>query len=126
MYFRQSSARMEEQLPPPPRIDGFVINVEVVNFLVLWNTYGECENFAALSGHGNAIMEVQWNSDGRCNRTPPSDFLSVRFIRHQLINPAPFGTQRLANAFDALEDILHLLTLVAQQGFFLTFFVSDI
>lgn len=32
--------------------------------IFLWNTYGECENFAALVGHGNAILEVAWSHDG--------------------------------------------------------------
>eukprot|EP00048_Salpingoeca_helianthica_P007401 m.109942 g.109942 ORF g.109942 m.109942 type:complete len:348 (-) comp14323_c0_seq4:24-1067(-) len=31
--------------------------------IFLWNTYGECENFALLSGHTNAIMEVAWSHD---------------------------------------------------------------
>ena len=33
---------------------------------VLWNTYGECENYAVLKGHTGAVLEVQWNYDGRC------------------------------------------------------------
>ncbi len=32
--------------------------------LDLWNTYGDCENFAVLSGHTNAIMELAWSHDG--------------------------------------------------------------
>lgn len=29
---------------------------------VLWQTFGECENYAALQGHTGAIFDVSWNS----------------------------------------------------------------
>lgn len=32
---------------------------------VLWNVYGECENFATLKGHTGAVMELHYNTDGR-------------------------------------------------------------
>lgn len=32
---------------------------------VLWNVYGECENFATLKGHSGAVMELHYNTDGR-------------------------------------------------------------
>ena len=32
---------------------------------VLWNTYGDCENYAMLTGHTNAILELQWSADGK-------------------------------------------------------------
>jgi Prp8 binding protein len=31
---------------------------------VLWNTFGECENYNVLSGHKNAVLEVHWESSG--------------------------------------------------------------
>ena len=40
--------------------------------IFLWNVYGECENWAVLSGHGGSIMDLQFNNDGRydiSNRT---------------------------------------------------------
>lgn len=33
---------------------------------VLWNVYGDCDNFATLKGHSGAIMELHYNTDGRC------------------------------------------------------------
>jgi len=36
----------------------------VLSLLVLWNTYGECENFAVLKGHTGAIMQVAFSTDG--------------------------------------------------------------
>lgn len=32
--------------------------------IFLWNTYGECENFAVLSGHSGAVMELNFSTDG--------------------------------------------------------------
>lgn len=33
---------------------------------VLWNVYGECENYGVLTGHKNAVLELHWSSDSRC------------------------------------------------------------
>lgn len=30
---------------------------------VLWDVYGECRNYGVLSGHKNAVLEVQWTYD---------------------------------------------------------------
>lgn len=32
--------------------------------IFLWRTWGECENFATLTGHKNAILELHWSNDG--------------------------------------------------------------
>lgn len=32
--------------------------------ILLWNVYGECENWAMLTGHGGAIMDLNFTSDG--------------------------------------------------------------
>lgn len=34
--------------------------------VVMWNVYGECENYATLKGHTGAVMELHYNTDGRC------------------------------------------------------------
>ena len=31
---------------------------------VLWNTYGECENFAMMTGHTGAVMDLAFATDG--------------------------------------------------------------
>lgn len=30
---------------------------------MLWDVYGECRNYNVLSGHKNAVLEVQWTYD---------------------------------------------------------------
>ena len=32
--------------------------------IFLWDVYGECEKYAFLQGHKNAVLEVCWNYDG--------------------------------------------------------------
>lgn len=39
-----------------------LIIIEIL--IVLWNTFGECENYGLLSGHKNAVLEVHWGSNG--------------------------------------------------------------
>jgi len=41
--------------------------------LYLWNTYGECENLAALHGHKSAILDVEFSSDGSLVFTASAD-----------------------------------------------------
>lgn len=36
---------------------------------VLWNVYGDCENYATLKGHSGAVMELHYNTDGRYERS---------------------------------------------------------
>ncbi|OZJ03584.1 hypothetical protein BZG36_03029 [Bifiguratus adelaidae] len=31
--------------------------------ILLWNTYGECENYGLIKGHTGAVMEVHWSRD---------------------------------------------------------------
>lgn len=32
--------------------------------IFLWRTYGDCENYNVLSGHKNAVLQLQWSPDG--------------------------------------------------------------
>jgi Prp8 binding protein len=32
--------------------------------IFLWNVYDQCYNWFVLTGHGGAIMELQWSPDG--------------------------------------------------------------
>lgn len=36
-----------------------------VPLTVLWNVYGDCDNYATLKGHSGAVMELHYNTDGR-------------------------------------------------------------
>lgn len=32
--------------------------------ILMWNVYGDCENYATLKGHSGAVMELHYNTDG--------------------------------------------------------------
>jgi hypothetical protein len=32
---------------------------------VLWNTFGECNNYGVLKGHQGAILDLHWTRDSR-------------------------------------------------------------
>lgn len=38
--------------------------------ILLWNVYGECENWSTLVGHGGAILDLKFNKDGRLEPPP--------------------------------------------------------
>jgi len=42
--------------------------------LVLWNTYGDCENYGVMDGHKGAILDLQWSRDGRNIYTASADY----------------------------------------------------
>ena len=39
---------------------------EFYSISVLWNVYGDCENYGMMSGHTGAILELHFSRDGRC------------------------------------------------------------
>lgn len=84
----QSGAQLVELKPPPRtsglkaptmKLTGHEAAVHSVKFspgnghmiasassdknIFLWRTYGDCENYAVLSGHRSAVMEVHWSAD---------------------------------------------------------------
>uniref|UniRef100_A0A8C9PY94 Uncharacterized protein n=1 Tax=Spermophilus dauricus TaxID=99837 RepID=A0A8C9PY94_SPEDA len=36
----------------------------VCKLILLWNVYGDCDNYATLKGHSGAVMELHYNTDG--------------------------------------------------------------
>lgn len=40
---------------------------------VMWNVYGDCENYATLKGHSGAVMELHYNTDGRYEQSAMLD-----------------------------------------------------
>src|SRR5579859_2502876 len=42
--------------------------------LVLWNTYGDCENYGIIEGHKGAVLDLQWSRDSRAVYSASADF----------------------------------------------------
>lgn len=43
----------------------FVASGSMDRNILLWRTYGECENYGILSGHQQAILDLHWSRDSR-------------------------------------------------------------
>jgi len=41
--------------------------------VVLWNTYGDCENYGIIEGHKGAVLDLQWSRDSRAVYTASAD-----------------------------------------------------
>jgi len=83
--------------------------------ILLWNVYGECENFAMIRGHQGAILELQFSTDGAILFSCSTDKMlrlwdvetgkPIRKLRgHQSIvngcNPARRGPQLICSGSD--------------------------
>lgn len=57
-------------------IDQYVrsCTLEKADVLVLWNTYGDCENYGIMEGHKGAVLDLQWSRDSRMVYTASADF----------------------------------------------------
>jgi WD40 repeat protein len=40
-----------------------VYNMNLI--LVLWNTYGDCDNYGIIEGHKGAVLDLQWSRDSK-------------------------------------------------------------
>jgi len=52
----------EEQAHPRDKIK---MLISLFINLVLWNTYGPCENYGVLTGHKGAVLDLHWSRDSR-------------------------------------------------------------
>ena len=61
--------------------------------IVLWDVYGDCMNFDVLIGHKNAVVQVDWSTDGQTLYSASADktlgfwdfivrFFEPRYIFH--------------------------------------------
>uniref|UniRef100_A0A5K3FLG7 U5 small nuclear ribonucleoprotein 40 kDa protein n=1 Tax=Mesocestoides corti TaxID=53468 RepID=A0A5K3FLG7_MESCO len=56
-----------------PSEGSYVVSAGFDRQIFLWETYGECENIAVMSGHGGAILDLALSSDGELLYSASSD-----------------------------------------------------
>ena len=99
---------------------------------VLWDVYGDCMNFQVLTGHKNAVMQVDWSMDGETVYSASADktvgvwdaMVSQRYTRYSsllltlLYTIDAAGFFRLASRFTAINDcfLVHHCTAPSQTG----------
>src|SRR5438270_712716 len=70
-------------------------------YTVLWNTYGDCQNYGIMSGHKGAILDLHWSRDSHSIYSAAADSLiaiwdvetGTRIRRH-------VGHEDIVNAID--------------------------
>lgn len=69
---RLDSIRRDSILPQARWTDPYVFTLLVpptvrflTDLLVLWNTYGQADNYGTLTGHKGAVLDLQWSRDSR-------------------------------------------------------------
>ncbi|KAF3359399.1 U5 small nuclear ribonucleoprotein 40 kDa protein like [Verticillium longisporum] len=43
----------------------FIASGSMDRSILLWRTYGDCENYGTLKGHSGAVLDLQWSRDSR-------------------------------------------------------------
>lgn len=84
---------------------------------VLWNTYGQCENYGALSGHRGAVLDLQWSRDSRTLFSASADMTLAswdletgqRIRRH-------IGHEEIINCLDISKRGQELLVSASDDG----------
>jgi Prp8 binding protein len=72
--------------------------------VVLWNTYGDCDNYGLMEGHKGAVLDLRWSRDSRMIYTASADMnlgtwdaeTGVRLRKH-------VGHEDIVNAVDAFR-----------------------
>ncbi|OOF91034.1 hypothetical protein ASPCADRAFT_211634 [Aspergillus carbonarius ITEM 5010] len=85
--------------------------------ILLWNTYGQCENYGALSGHRGAILDLQWSRDSRTIFSASADMTLAswdletgqRIRRH-------IGHEEIINCLDISKRGQELLVSASDDG----------
>lgn len=85
--------------------------------IMLWNTYGQCENYGTMTGHKGAILDLQWSRDSRSIFSASTDMTiaswdletGLRTRRHQ-------GHENLVNCIDLARRGQELLISGSDDG----------
>ncbi|KZF24267.1 Ca2+/calmodulin-dependent protein kinase [Xylona heveae TC161] len=85
--------------------------------IMLWRTYGECENYGILNGHKGAVLDLQWSRDSRVVYSASADAMlaswdldtGLRIRRH-------VGHEEVINCMDVSKRGEELLISGSDDG----------
>ncbi|OJJ48085.1 hypothetical protein ASPZODRAFT_130006 [Penicilliopsis zonata CBS 506.65] len=85
--------------------------------ILLWNTYGQCENYGALTGHRGAVLDLQWSRDSKVLYSASADMTlgswdletGQRIRRH-------VGHEEIINCLDISRRGQELLVSASDDG----------
>ncbi|KAL9021949.1 MAG: hypothetical protein Q9185_000820 [Variospora sp. 1 TL-2023] len=86
--------------------------------IMLWKTYGQCDNFGVLTGHRGAVLDVQWSRDSRIIFSASADATvaswdletGLRIRRHE-------GHDEVINCLDVSKRGEELLVSGSDDGY---------
>ncbi|KAI4227355.1 MAG: hypothetical protein L6R36_002498 [Xanthoria steineri] len=86
--------------------------------IMLWRTYGECDNFGVLTGHKGAILDLQWSRDSRVLFSASADTTvaswdlesGLRIRRHE-------GHEEVINCLDVSKRGEEILVSGSDDGY---------
>ena len=86
--------------------------------VVLWRTYGQCENYGVLTGHKGAILDLHWSRDSRVIFSASADMTvaswdletGLRIRRH-------IGHEEVINCLDVSRRGEEMLATGSDDGF---------
>lgn len=84
---------------------------------MLWNTYGQCENYGILSGHRGAVLDLHWSRDSRAIFSASADMTLAswdietgqRIRRHM-------GHEEIINCLDVSKRGQEMLVSASDDG----------
>ena len=88
------------------------------NYLVLWHTYGDCDNYGVLTGHKGAVLDLHWSRDSRNIFSASADMTvaswdletGLRIRRH-------IGHEEVVNCLDVARRGQELLISGSDDGY---------
>lgn len=86
--------------------------------IVLWRTYGQCENYGILTGHKGAVLDMHWSRDSRVVFSASADMMlaswdtesGTRIRRHP-------GHEEVINSMDVSKRGEEILVSGSDDGY---------
>ena len=112
-----ASGSMDRSISTPNYIAALTDRVTDKCSVVLWRTYGQCENYGVLTGHKGAILDLHWSRDSRVLFSASADMTvaswdletGLRIRRH-------VGHEEVINCLDVSRRGVEMLVSGSDDG----------
>lgn len=85
--------------------------------LVLWNTYGSCENYGILKGHKGAVLDLHWSRDSRVVFSASADKMLASWDLESGVRIRRYtGHEEVINCLDVSRRGVELLVSGSDDG----------
>jgi Prp8 binding protein len=85
---------------------------------VLWNTYGQCENYGTMTGHKQAILDLQWSRDSEVIFSASADMTVASWnLETGLRLRKHIGHEEVINCLDVSKRGQELLLSGSDDGY---------